>query len=307
MLTNPAGLGNIPETQISLSIGAGIGNGMVLDSLGKMDNNWITIGNLFTSVKLQLDQGLSTGIALGKVSDFSYKGIHYTYFFQSGHVNEIIEVRELSVSGGMYESVAAVSYSAAEWLDLGISAGLRFGSVSYDSTYEDREDPENDTLVSWEREFNEFCWHGGIEIPLENSLIGLSWASQGDSYDARAAVGGLLYLDDERLGALGGEVEVGDPGGANSIFARIFGYARPAGSFEIRGSLNFAMPKYEQTDSDMITGVSLGTGIYLGKVTLDAGFSWSSCSRDSVFLGTGHPDELTDSQAIVSFGAAWNL
>lgn len=306
LLTNPAGLHRTEGTLFSLSIGPGIGTEIIMDSLGKHNNNWITLGNLFAAMKFQLDPQLNAGIGFGKVSDFSYFGTHYTYDFQSGHEQDLSETRELTVHGGMYESVAGLSFSASDWINLGLSSGFRFGSVSYDSSYTDIEDHENDTLITWKRDFSEFCWHCGIEIPLNSALIGLSWASEGDAYDARAALGGLLYLDDNKRNAMGGEVEVGDPGGINSIYARIFGFGFPSSSFELRGSVNFAMPNYEEVESSMILGLSLGTGIYLGDVILDGGIAWYSCSRDSVFLGVGRPDDISDSQALISFGITWN-
>lgn len=306
MLTNPAGLQRTNGTVFSLSIGPGIGTETIQDSMGKHDNNWITFGNLFAAMKIQLDPRLNAGIALGKVSDFSYQGSHYTYCFMHGHANDLIEIRELTVNGGLYESVAGLSFSACDWINLGLSAGLRFGGADYDSSYSDIENPENDTLISWKRDFSDFCWHSGIEIPLENSLLGLSWASKGDDYDARVALGGLLYLNDEKRSALGGEVELGDPGGRNSTYARIFGFACPSRSFELRGSLNFAMPKFEESETGMITGLSLGTGVILGDVVLDGGFAWFSCNRDSVYLGSGRPDDLTNSQALISLGVTWN-
>ena len=306
MLTNPAGLQRTSGTLFSLSIGPGIGTETIMDSLGQHENNWITFANLFTALKFQLSPKFNAGITLGKVTDFSYEGSYFTYFFQQGHISSLIETRELSVNGGLYESVAGLSFSASDWINLGLSGGLRFGAVNYDSTFTDIENPENDTLISWERDFNEFCWHFGFEVPLENSLFGFSWASEGDSYDARMALGGLLYLDDEKQGALGGEVELGDPGGINSTHVRIFGFASPSSTFEIRGSVNFTMPKFEQTESSMITGLSLGTGVHLGNVILDGGFAWYSCSRDSVYLGVGRPDDLTNSQALISLGVTWN-
>ena len=306
MLTNPAGLHRTEGTMFSLSIGPGIGTETILDSLGQHQNNWITLGNAFAAMKFQLDPQLNAGIAFAKVSDFSYFGTHYTYDFQPGHEDDLSEIRELTVNGGMYESVAGLSFSASDWINLGLSAGFRFGSAIYDSSYTDIEVHENDTLISWERDFSEFCWHCGIEIPINSSLIGISWASEGDSYDARAALGALFYLDDDKKGALGGEFELEDPGGRNSTYARIFGFAFPSSTFEMRGSLNFAMPKYEEVESKMIIGLSLGTGIYLGDVILDGAIAWYSCSRDSVFLGVGRPDDISDSQALISFGVTWN-
>ncbi|MCD4848456.1 MAG: hypothetical protein K8R76_09705 [Candidatus Aegiribacteria sp.] len=306
MLTNPAGLHRTEGTLVSLSIGPGIGTEIILDSLGKHNNNWITFGNLFACMKFRLDPRFDAGIALGKVSDFSYKGAHYIFDFQPGHEEDLSEIIELNVNGGLYESVAGLSFSASDWISLGLSAGFRFGNVNYDSTYTDIQASENDTLISWKSDFSDFCWHLGFEIPLDNALLGFSWASEGDVYDARLALGGLLYFNDTKRGALGGEVELGDPGEKNSIIGRVFGFTFPSDSFELRGSFNFALPNYEDVESSMIIGLSLGSGIYLGDIILDGGIAWYSCSRDSLFLGVGHPDDISNSQALISMGITWN-
>ncbi len=306
LLTNPAGLHRTEGKLFSLSIGPGIGNETISDSLGEHPNNWITLGNIFAAMKFQLDPKLNAGIAFAKVTDFSYLGNHYTYVFEQGHESNLTEIRELTINGGMYESIAGLSFSASDWISLGLSAGYRFGSVSYDSSYTDVVAHENDTLITWERDFSELCWHCGIEIPLKSALIGLSWASEGDAYDSRLALGGLLYLDEAKRGAMGGEVELGDPGETNSIYARIFGFAFPSDSFELKGSVNICMPKYEEVESNMILGFSLGTGIHLDDIILDGGIAWYSSARDSVFLGSGRPDDISDSFALISLGVTWN-
>jgi hypothetical protein len=307
VLTNPAGLAGNRGTTISISIGPGIGGATVLDSLGKSENNWLSLSTLFAGISLPLSPSLSIGAAVGKITDFSYDYTHYTYEFGIGQTGNLTEIHQLRVSGGMYESVGGLSYRMADWLDMGVSAGMRFGSASYDSSYTDKEDPDNDTTLTWQRDFSGFCWHGGIEIPLESAVIGFSWASEDDDYPARAAVGGRIYMDDEKKGAVGAEVEIGDPGDRNSTDIRLFGSAFLYEQLEIMGALRFGTPNYEQVDTENTLGVSLGTGVHLGSVELDAGFSWSSLGRDSLFLVPGQPDELKDSQILISFGFNWVL
>ena len=302
VLTNPAGLARLQEAALSLSIGPGIGRALVLDSLGEDESNWISLSTLFAGVSMPVNRHFSVGAAVSRITDASFDYKHYTYDFQAGQTSYLSEIRTLKVTGGMYEAAGGVSYRAADWLNLGASAGLRFGSVNYDSTYEDVVDPDNDSTLTWTRDFNSFCWHGGLELPLEFGVLGFSWASEDDDYPARAAVGGLLYTDDTGRGAIGAEVEIGDPGGRGSIDARLFGRAFPYDSFEIMGALIFGTPNYEGVETGTTLGLSLGTGIHLGRVELDAGFSWSSLARDTLFLVPGNPDELKDSQALISFG-----
>ncbi len=303
VLTNPAGMCRAPGSVVTVSIGPGIGSAMVLDSLGESENNWLSLSTLFAGITVPVSPDLSVGAAVGKVTDFSFDYTHYTYEFGTGSF--LSEIRDLNVSGGMYESVGALSYTLTDWLNMGMSAGLRFGSASYDSSYTDKNNPENDTTLTWQRDFSGFCWHGGIELPFKSALIGLSWASEDDDYPARAAAGGLLYTDETRRGFVGAEVELGDPGGRNSMDIRLFGSTFLYETFEILGSLNFGSPNYENVETGTSLGLSLGAGVHLGRVELDAGFSWASLGRDSLSLVPGKPDELKDSQVLISFGFSW--
>lgn len=304
ILTNPAGLSRTGETVISISIGPGIGGASVLDSLGESDNNWLSLATAFAGVSMPLSPRFGIGAAVGKITDFSYDYTHYTYEFGIGQ-SHLTEIRDLSVTGGMYEALGGLSYSPVDWLDVGMSAGMRFGSASYDSAYTDKEDPDNDTTFAWKREFSGFCWHGGVEIPLETALVGFSWASEDDDYPARAAVGGRVSFGDEPASTFGAEVEIGDPGERNSTDVRLFGSTFLYETFEIMGSLSFASPNYENVETGSSLGLSLGTAIQLGRIELDAGFSWASLGRDSLFLVPGEPDELKDSQVLLSFGLCW--
>ncbi|MFO8182985.1 MAG: hypothetical protein R6U39_02300, partial [Candidatus Aegiribacteria sp.] len=150
-----------------------------------------------------------------------------------------------------------------------------------------------------------FCWHAGMELPLDFARIGLSWASEDDDYPARAAIGGLLYTDGARRGAVGAEVELGDPGGRNSTDVKLFGRGFLSSSLSFMGALTFGTPNYENVNTELRMGLSLGTSLRLGKVDLDTGFAWSSMARDSYFLVPGEPDELKESFALISFGITW--
>lgn len=304
-LTNPAGLARGAGTRISLSIGPGIGNETVLDSLGEDKSNWISFANLFTGARFRLNPNLSLGLALAKITDFSYDGIHYTYEF--GLQTELTEIRKLRVTGGAYESALGLAFTPTGWMNLGFSAGMRFGSASYDSTYEDVENPVNDTTLTWEKELDGFSWHAGIEFPLAAGLVGVSMASETDYCASRLAAGGILYLDDIRRGGIGGELELVDPGGRNAYNARIFADFYPSNSFEIRSALFFGDPAYENIETELSKGFAVGTGIHLGDIVLNGGVSWSSSSRDTLTLGGGSPEDASISKALLSFGVDWEI
>lgn len=306
LLSNPSSLSSIEGTSFSVSIGAGIGTEKVSDSTGMHDNTWLTMGNLSAGMKLGLGTDIDAGVAIARISDFSYSGTHLTYDFQPGHNDDISEIRELTVTGGMYESAAGLSVRVFEHLNAGIAAGYRFGSVEYDSSFTDIENSENDTLVSWRTEMEGIAWHAGIEVPLDMSLLGLSWSSSGDQVDSRIAAGGLFHLDSSGGNALGAEVEFADPGGRNDLNIRIFGFTSLSTSFDLRGGVNFGIVNDESVDRGADIGLSIGAGVKFDKITLNFGCSWSSCSRDSILLGGGIPDDLSDSRTVIAFGVGWN-
>ncbi|MEN8209653.1 MAG: hypothetical protein ABFR50_10430, partial [Candidatus Fermentibacteria bacterium] len=181
----------------------------------------------------------------------------------------------------------------------------RFGEASYDSTFEDRVNPENDTTVAVSWDESEFCWHAGIMIPLNMTSVGISWASATDHYDARVAAGVLLYTGDSKQGALGAEAEIVDPGDANNLEGRFIGQFSPSNSLSFRGALFFS-DRNEEIESQGL-GISLGAGLALGRITLNGGFSWSSVTRESFAFSGWDPIDIKVSQSLLSFGLNWNL
>ena len=305
VLTNPAGLGRLKGTSVSISVGPGIGSALMLDSLGQHDANWLGLTTLYGGVSLPAGD-MTLGAAVAEISNFSYDLTHYTYEFGI-ELSGLKEIRKVKSTGGMYELVGGMSYPVLSGLTLGLSAGYRFGSARCDSTYKDVEEPDNDTLVTREKSFGSFCWHGGLEIPLETVIFGLSWASGDDDYPARAAAGASMYAGKNRDGTFGMELELEDPGDGNSTNTRIFGSAFLDDSFELMGCLSFGTVKYDKVETGPKMGLALGAGIHLGSAEIDGGFSWTAMSRDSISVSPGQPDELQDSMAMMSFGFSWKF
>ena len=305
VLTNPADIYRIPGTSVSLSVGPGVIREMVEDSLGKHDRTWLTLGNLSGAVKFQVSPSLAVAAGVAAVSDFSYDGLHYTYDTDPGpEYGQITEERSLRVTGGLWESAAGFAWRPATWINVGLSAGLRFGTVSYDSTFKDRREPENDNEIKWTIDESEAAWHAGIAIPMNLARIGLCYTSGGEHYDASLAAGALLYTDDARQAAFGAEAEITDPGDTNALTVRILGQFLPSPNFAVRGCF-FFMDRADEVDREGL-GLAVGTTIGLGKVSLNGGFSWSSVDRSALAFGYEAPEDIKDSASLVSFGVTWN-
>jgi len=305
VLTNPADIYRIPGTSLTLSVGPGVIREMVEDSLGKHDRTWMTLANLSGGAKFQAGPSIAVAAGIAAVSDFSYDGMHYTYDDDPGpQYGQITEVRHLRVTGGLWESAAGVAWRPATWINVGVSAGLRFGSVSFDSTFEDRTDSLNDAEVSWTIEESAPAWHAGIALPLDLARIGVCWASGTDHFDPSLTAGALLYTDDARQAAFGAEAEIADPGDANALTVRILGQFLPSPGFTVRGSF-FFMDRADEVEREGM-GLAVGTGIALGKITLNGGFSWSSVDRSAVAFGYEAPEDIKDSASLLSVGLTWN-
>lgn len=300
VLVNPAGISQLQKTSFSLSIGSAIMNETVEDSLGRHTLSWLALANLSFAGNYRVNQSLAFGIGIARITDMSFQGKYYIPDMDPGpSYGQIIAVDELKVTGGLFESVAGACWTPFNWLAVGLSGGVRFGEADYDSTYEDRVNQANSSDSTWGWKDEEFCWHGGVIIPLGMSSIGISWTSSGEHYDSRIAGGGMVYTN-EKSGCIGAEVEVIAPGDKNAIVGRLFGEIRPSESLIIRGALFFADRGDEIKREGL--GVSAGVGIDFGELTLNAAFSWSGVKRDSETFGYDEMDFVKDSQSILSVG-----
>ncbi len=302
ILTNPADIYQIPGTRFTMSIGPGVINESFVDTTGNHDYNWIALANLSAAMKFQVSRELALGVGIARISDCSFEG---RYFNRDNTSGDIIENIQLDSHGGLYESAAGFSWHPESWIIAGLSGGLRFGEASYDSTYEDMVHPENDTTISIGWDESEFCWHAGIMIPLSTSKIAISWASATDHYDARIAVGAMLYTGESKQGALGIEAEIVDPGDANNLEGRLIGQLYSSNSLTFRGALSI-IDRSAEIESQGI-GLSLGAGVVLGRITLNGAFSWCSITRESFAFSSYDPIDIKLSQSLLSFGLDWNL
>ena len=302
ILTNPADIYRIPGTTFTMSIGPAVITESFEDSTGFHDYNWLDLANLSAALKFQLNHDIALGAGIARISDCSFEG---TYYVRGGLGGNIIKSIQLDSHGGLYESAAGVSWNLEDWINVGLSAGLRFGEATSDSVYVDREHPENDTTVTAGWDENAFAWHAGVTLPLSMTTIGISWASETDHYDSRVAAGALLYTGDSHQGALGLEAEIVDPGGANSLEARVLGQFNTSRSLTFRGALSF-IDRNEEIESRGI-GLSVGAGLALGRITINGAFAWSSISRESYAFSAQDQLNISVAQNLLSFGINWNL
>jgi hypothetical protein len=104
---------------------------------------------------------------------------------------------------------------------------------------------------------------------------------------------------------VGIEAEIIDPGDASNLEARVIGLIIPSNSLTFRGALSF-IDRNEDVESQGI-GLSFGTGIDLGKVTLNGAFAWSSINRESCAFSAWDVVDIKLSQSLLSFGLDWKL
>lgn len=306
ILTNPAGIYRIPGTSFTMSIGPAVVTETFEDSTGRANYNWIALANLSAAMKFQACPELAIGAGIARITDFSFDGLNIKWDHTQGPDSGMVtEINELKVVGGLFESAAGFSWKPLAWMNIGLSGGLRFGQVDFDSTFEDCLNPENDTLVSWGWNESEFCWHSGIIIPLSLSSIGVSWASASEHYDSRVAAGAIMYTAESKQGAFGAEIEIIDPGDSNAFTARIFGQFHPSNSLTFRGALSFTDSGNEVEKQGI--GLAVGTGISFGRLTLNGAYSSSFVEMKGIAFSGMESENIKDTSSLLSIGLTWNI
>jgi len=302
ILTNPADIYRIPGTSMNVSVGPAVLKESFEDSTGYNYYNWLALSTLSAAVKTEISPRLSLGLGLARISDYSFDG---TYYVSDGFAPGITKSYRVNSTGGLFEAAAGFSWRALRLLNLGLSAGIRFGEMNYDSVYSDRIDPSNDTTVSSSWREDQFAWHAGMMIPLGMTSIGISWGSATDHFHSRLAAGVLLYTGETRQAALGVEAELVDPGGDDDLEVRFLGRISPSASAVFRGAISYSDIRRELEAQGL--GLSFGSGISFGRFTIEGAFAWSSITRDSGSFSVHDPFNVDLSRSILSFGLNWNL
>ncbi|MBD3277889.1 MAG: hypothetical protein GF388_06295, partial [Candidatus Aegiribacteria sp.] len=98
-----------------------------------------------------LSKDMSAGVGITRIADFGFNGSSNIIKELPGGGWEVETVQILDSWGSLWEAGAGTSYSAADWLTLGLSGGVRFGSGAYTHRWDntDPDLPDDTTEVEW--------------------------------------------------------------------------------------------------------------------------------------------------------------
>lgn len=302
LFANPAGLVIAPATRLALGGGVSLWKETVELNTYRQDQNGLVIGTAMAAFKTEPGPGYAFGAGIARVSDASHEDARYNYG-SPPDTTTLESIERFHSSGGFWEVLGGGAVSLAPWLDVGISAGQRFGTITREYEFDDLIGNSDSTWTT-EIEEEEFCWHAGILVPFGFNSVGLSYSSESENYPSRLALGGMINAGSTNRGAIGLEGELRDPGGDNQIVARAFGQYSPEHNLLFMGGVSFS----EASDPNLTTLSISGGGVYsLRHFHFEAALEWrNSTSADSSFTHPV-PDEIKGSVTSVVFGIAYVL
>ncbi|OPL18938.1 MAG: hypothetical protein AVO35_03135 [Candidatus Aegiribacteria sp. MLS_C] len=254
---------------------------------------------------MPLSGRLAAGAGIARVSDFGFNGL-CTIMEQVGPGQfQVSSIQLLDAQGSLWEAGGGISAELSDWLTVGVSGTLRFGSGSWDcrNVFVNQSVPDDTLSEAWE--VSDPAVHGGVLIPLEFGTFALSGTNATDRYLSRVAFGfqrDFRILDGSTLGFEFDLQDIEDRPSWSGMFSAFLAEMIP--SVRSTYSVGFTRP----ADPNR-TALSMGTGarIFLGNVDLDLGISWISRSRTGSLFPEPFVDSVDDAGTYFSVGMNWRL
>lgn len=283
---NPASLSNVNSFNMTASTSSIAWSEEVVDSTSKVHRSGTGIGSLTGAVALRTGSSLVIGAGVAKVSDHQYSGTH---FLPDDPVHPGIDIIEmLEADGGLWEAVGGASWSFNDNFSAGVSAGLRFGEVSYEYVFDEKYTPYVDSTYSWSWDASEACYHAGFLLADDELSAGICYTSgSSDHYYSRISIAGRARAEHIGNTTMGFEGEIIDPLGNNFFIGKL--------SIEtpIQDNMNmYAGVGFNEGQNMNRVGLafSVGGNYRIGRMSIDCALSHSGRSRKS----TSFPNEYSD-------------
>lgn len=299
---NPSELLRAPSSRITVSGSMGLWKEQVETQTIRTSVSDLDLGTAMAAFKAEISRGIAIGAGIARISDHSFTDQRYIY--SSPPDSSLIAIEHFNSSGGLWEAVAGVGFSATSWLNLGLSAGTRFGNVDFTFEHVNYEG-EDDSTATWGWKEDEFCWHAGATVPFGLNSIGISYVSGTDHFNSRVAAGFLLYTGTMNRGAIGGEVELCDTKGDGSLVTvRIFGQYSPENNLVFNGGVRLT----EESVNELTRlGMSLGGAYSFNHFQIDGAISYCSAGCMGESFSHTDPDDINNAFTLICFGLSYIL
>ncbi len=288
---NPASLSNVNSFNMTSTTSSIAWREEVVDSTNTVHRSGTGIGSLTGAVALRTGSGLVIGAGVAKVSDHQYNGTHYLPD-DPAHPNiDVVEM--LEAEGGLWEAVGGASWSFTGNFSAGVSAGLRFGEVSYEYVYDEKYTPHIDSTYSWTWDTSEACYHAGFLLADEELSAGMCYTSgSSDHYYSSISIAGRARAEHIGNTTMGFEGEIVDPFDNNFFIGKL--------SIEtpIRDNMNmYAGVGFNEGENMNRVGLafSVGGNYRIGRVSIDCALSHCGRSRKSTSFPNEYSDYVDDS------------
>jgi hypothetical protein len=283
---NPASLSNVNSFNMTTSASALAWTEEVVDSIDITQRAETGFGSFTGAAAFRAGPDLVIAAGVAKVSDFQYDGTHYLPDDPSHPGIDILEV--LVAKGGLWEALGGASWSFTDYFAAGVSAGLRFGEVNYDYTYDRKYTPDIDSTATWSWDQSEACYHAGFTLGDDELAAGACYTSgSSDHYYSSLALSGKARAEHIGNTTMGFEGEIIDPFNNNYFHGKL------SVDTPIRSNVNImAGVGFNEGGNMNRVGLafSLGGNYQSGRMRVDLALSNMGRSR----TGTSFPNEYSD-------------
>ena len=259
------------------------------------------LGGLSAGFVGPLSGGWSLGAGAAKVSDYRMTANIVEY---EDEQYKTTAVKMVESHGGLYEISAGAGYRATLWLSLGLSAGVRLGSGSWEESIENY---VSDTTivqdVSWTA--SEPCFRAGA-IAREGRVTGGAVFSSGsERMPSGLAFGTRVSFHVLADGELGVEYQM-QPAFTDSLVS-IRAFMAVEDLYPGVRSFYSLTCRQERGQHSSTMGGSFGLDIPLGRAGLIASVGWNGADRRNSLFGDYYISRIETTYTTVSLGIRADL
>ena len=300
---NPASLSNVNSFNMTASTSLIAWSEGVHDSISVMHRSGTGLGSLTGAVAYRIGPDMVIGTGVAKVADYQYDGSHVLPDDPAHPGVDILEM--LVAKGGLWEALGGASWSFGDNLTAGVSAGMRFGEVSYEYTYDELFTPLIDSTYSWSWDLSEACYHAGLLLTGDDLGAGMCYTSgSSDHYYSRISIAGRARAEHIGNSTMGFEGEIVDPLDNNFFIGKL--------SIEtpIRNNMNmYAGVGFNEGENMNRVGLafSVGGNYRVGRMRIDCALSHSGRSRESETFPNEYSDYVDDSWTHFCIGLQYTI